>query len=195
MEVTNFSLRNRVKRNNSSFLPSNLRGLIIGKSSSGKSTLLYNLLLKPWLDYDNLMVFGNSLHQSEYQIIKSGFEHGLEKEQIANVFMNQEQLLEAGISPFRAIEEYTGPKNNDITANFFYQLRIDSRPFWAWPRQKKSSYSGRLLSWQAKQSRSLLFQRKAQQLWYHISISKLFQTSATIHKGKLQFSYVIQTGY
>ena len=81
------------------------------------------------MDYDNLMVFGNSLHQSEYQIIKSGFEHGLEKEQIANVFMNQEQLLEAGISPFSAIEEYTGPKNSGITANFFYQLRIDPRPF------------------------------------------------------------------
>ena len=80
------------------------------------------------MDYDNLMVFGNSLHQSEYQIIKSGFEHGLEKEQIANVFMNQEQLLEAGISPFRAIEEYTGPKNNDITANFFTNCELIPDP-------------------------------------------------------------------
>ena len=90
----------------------------MGKSASGKSTLLYNLLLKPWLDYENLLVFGNSLHQSEYRIIKSGFEHGLGKEQIANVFRNQEQLLEAGITPARAIEEYTGPKDDDITANF-----------------------------------------------------------------------------
>lgn len=80
------------------------------------------------MDYDNLMVFGNSLHQSEYQIIKSGFEHGLEKEQIANVFMNQEQLLEAGISPFRAIEEYTGPKNSDITANFFTNCELIPDP-------------------------------------------------------------------
>ena len=110
------------------------------------------------------MVFGNSLHQSEYQIIKSGFEHGLEKEQIANVFMNQEQLLEAGISPFRAIEEYTGPKNSDITANFFTNCELIPDPSELDQDKKIFLYSGQLLSWQAKQSRSLLFKRKAQQL-------------------------------
>ena len=91
----------------------------MGKSFCGKSTLLYNLLLKPWLDYENLIVFGKSLHQSEYQIIKSGFEHGLGKEQIANVFNNQEQLQQVGITPFEAIEKYEGLKEQKITAQFF----------------------------------------------------------------------------
>ena len=80
-----------------------MRVLVVGKSNSGKSTLLYNLLLKPWLDYENLIVFGKSLHQSEYQVIRTGFESGLSKEQIANVFKNQEPLLEVGISPIQAI--------------------------------------------------------------------------------------------
>ena len=35
------------KRDNNPLLPSNIRGLIIGKSNCGKTTLLLNLLLQP----------------------------------------------------------------------------------------------------------------------------------------------------
>ena len=87
MEVTELSLKNKNKRNNSPLLPSNLRGLIIGKSNCGKSVLLFNLLLKKgWLDYNNLLVFGNSLHQPEYELIKKGFEYGLQKNEILEAF-------------------------------------------------------------------------------------------------------------
>ena len=119
MEITNYSIINPVFKNHHKLFPRNLRALCIGKSGSGKSTLLYNLLLKPWLDYENLLVFGKSLHQNEYQIIKNGFEHGLGKEQIANVFDNQRSLLDAGISPLHAIQRYTGPKDDNITASFY----------------------------------------------------------------------------
>ena len=61
-------------RENNPLLPSNIRGLIIGKSNCGKTTLLLNLLLRPdWLDYGHLYVFGKSLHQKEYKILKAGF--------------------------------------------------------------------------------------------------------------------------
>ena len=51
-------------RTNNPLLPHNIRGLIIGKSNCGKTTLLLNLLLQPdWLDYNHLYVFDNSLHQ------------------------------------------------------------------------------------------------------------------------------------
>ena len=87
MEVTELSLKNKNKRNNRPLLPSNLRGLIIGKSNCGKSVLLFNLLLKKgWLDYNNLLVFGNSLHQPEYELIKKGFEYGLHKDEILEAF-------------------------------------------------------------------------------------------------------------
>ena len=119
MEINNFSVINQIFRNHHNLLPRNLRALIVGKSFCGKSTLLYNLLLKPWLDYENLIVFGKSLHQSEYQIIKNGFDHGFSKEQIVNVFNNQENLLKAGIDPFEAIEKYDGPRGREIAAHFY----------------------------------------------------------------------------
>ena len=128
MEITKFSIINHILREHNNLFPRNLRALIVGKSNSGKSTLLYNLLLKPWLDYENLIVFGKSLHQNEYQIIKSGFEHGLGKEQIANVFQNQKALLDAGISPFEAIQQYTGFKEDLITANFYTDCELIPDP-------------------------------------------------------------------
>ena len=82
------------KCDNNPLLPSNIRGLLIGKSNCGKTTLLLNLLLQPhWLDYNHLSVFGKSLHQQEYQILKSGYEAGLSKSQVTNIFHNQEVLV------------------------------------------------------------------------------------------------------
>ena len=60
MEITDLSWNENIhKRFNNSLLPRSIRGLIVGKSGYGKTTLLLNLLLKPgWLDYDNLFIFG-----------------------------------------------------------------------------------------------------------------------------------------
>ena len=79
MNVQNYFVKKKTRQNNP-LLPSSLRGLIVGKSNSGKTVLLLNLLLRDgWLDYNNLLVFGNSLHQEEYRIIKKGFEIGLSR--------------------------------------------------------------------------------------------------------------------
>ena len=87
-------------RANCPLLPKNVRGLIIGKSSCGKTTVLMNLLLQPgWLDYDHLYIFGLSLHQMEYQVLKKGFELGLSKNQIANVFANQNVIIQKELTP------------------------------------------------------------------------------------------------
>ena len=59
MEVKILALNeNQIKRCNHSLLPKGIRGLIIGKSVCGKTTLLINLLLLPgWLDYNNHKYF------------------------------------------------------------------------------------------------------------------------------------------
>ena len=121
MNITNdYSWKTTTSRQNSPLLPSNIRGLIIGKSNCGKTTLIFNLLLQPeWLDYSHLYVFGKSLHQPEYKIIRKGFEEGLSKRQVSNLFTQQDVLSIANFSPLEAIEEYDGIKEGGIIANFY----------------------------------------------------------------------------
>ncbi len=105
-------------RHNNTLFPSSIRALLIGKSNCGKTTLLLNLLLKPgWLDYSKLKVFGNSLHQKEYQILKAGFDNGLSKAQITNIFENQSHFREVNV--LDAIASSSVDNKNKIHAEFF----------------------------------------------------------------------------
>ena len=82
MKVKNLAWNeNLSKRCNHPLLPKGIRGLIIGKSGCGRITLLINLLLRPgWLDYNKINIFGKSLFQPEYHILKKAFEEKLPKE-------------------------------------------------------------------------------------------------------------------
>jgi len=92
MEVKNISWNEHIANKNNH--PKSLRGLIVGKSGCGKTTLLLNLLLQPgWLDYAKLSVFGKSLFQPEYKILRKGFEEQLPKEMIMNIFENRDEIL------------------------------------------------------------------------------------------------------
>ena len=63
-------------RENNPLLPQILRGLVIGKSGCGKTTVIFNLLLQPgWSDY-NLYVFGKIPHQQEYKVLRKDLEAG-----------------------------------------------------------------------------------------------------------------------
>ena len=121
MDITDsYAWKTTDSRQNSPLLPRNIRGLIIGKSNCGKPTLLLNLLLQPgWLDYNHLYVFGNSLHQKEYQILKKGFEEQLSKRQITNFFCQQDLLTKANLSPLEVITDYNGIREGGIKAEFF----------------------------------------------------------------------------
>ena len=71
------------------------------------------------MDYNRLWIYGQSLHQLEYRVIQEGFERGLSKRQIANLFAQQEMLKDFVITPLQVIKEYTGVKEGGVKASFF----------------------------------------------------------------------------
>ena len=108
---------------NNELLPRSIRGLIIGKSGCGKTTLLLNLLLRPgWLDYNNLQVFGKLLFQPEYKIIKKAFEEKLHKEAIIKLFDIQSEIARLNVSPdvvVKAMAKNSANNPADIECQFF----------------------------------------------------------------------------
>ena len=123
MEITDLSWNeNLSKRFNNPLLPRSIRGLIVGKSGCGKTTLLLNLLLKPgWLDYDTLFVFGKSLFQPEYKILRTAFDEGLPKEYILRLFNMRNEIQNSQVPPLLVIKQWieTINKTSDIKSYFF----------------------------------------------------------------------------
>ena len=106
------------ERQNSFLLPKSIRGLLIGRSGQGKTTLLNFLLLHPeTLDYDNIIVRGRSLHQPEYKVIRAGLEKGLSKDQIRIIFERQKEVEDMG-GIDRLLSEYSGLCPFNIKSNF-----------------------------------------------------------------------------
>ena len=100
MEVKNIAWNeNLSKRCNHPQLPQGIRGLIIGKSGCGETTLLINLLPRPfWFDYNNKKKCGKSLFQPEYDILKKAFEEKLPNEVIIRRFENKNEITDGYFS-------------------------------------------------------------------------------------------------
>jgi ABC-type lipoprotein export system ATPase subunit len=61
--------------------PLPLRCLIVGTSGCGKTTLLYNLITKPWgIPFYYLYIFSKSIDQNPYQSLKKIYEKLSNKE-------------------------------------------------------------------------------------------------------------------
>lgn len=127
-----------------------VRGLIIGKSDSVKTTLLNNLLLQSGrLDYDCVYVCGESLYQPIYQFLQKSFGKGYSKEDIRNL------LSVKGKCPLNLIDVVDGlpsPKQRScIDAFFFHQEEdVPDPPELDTHRKNLMMFDGLMLSKQNK---------------------------------------------
>ena len=83
---------------------------------------MLNLLLRPgWLDYDNLCVFGKSLFQPEYRVLKKAFKENLPKECILRLLNMRDKIQNSQIPPSIVVQEWAKSIKNksNVKCNFF----------------------------------------------------------------------------
>ena len=69
-------------------------------------------------------------------MLRKGFETSLSKQQISNVFANQEDLHAANVSPLTAIDTFSGARSGKIKADFYDDCKNISDPSSLDPMQK-----------------------------------------------------------
>lgn len=88
-----FNSKNKIVFNNDPILSNNFRMIISGKSYCGKTYLTLQMILKEdFIDYNNLIIFSQSINKKEFQLIHHGFNNGLSKNDILTIFNNTENL-------------------------------------------------------------------------------------------------------
>ena len=78
MEIPNYDVVNKNKKFKQlySFMPNDtFRMLICGNSGSGKTNLLYHMLIEPLLYYDEIHLYAKNLEQEKYQNLTNKLNH------------------------------------------------------------------------------------------------------------------------
>ena len=81
-------------------------------------------------------MFGKSLHQQEYKVLRKVLDAGLSKLQISNLFNSQGAIYTANISPLTAIGKFSGVRNGKIRADFYDDCQDIPDPSALDPTQK-----------------------------------------------------------
>ena len=92
MNQNTISWKEEKKFNNKFPFSSQFRMCIVGSSGSGKTRLLYRLLLNNYFDFNKIVLCSPSLSQPEYEIIIKSIKKGLNIDQIRTLFDVQKDI-------------------------------------------------------------------------------------------------------
>ena len=79
-------------------------------------------------------------------MLRKGFEAGLKKQQISNVFANQEALHAMNMSPLTAIDTFSGARSGKIIADFYDDCQDSPDPSTLDPMQNVNARNATVCS-------------------------------------------------
>ena len=133
MEIPNYDTNTKNKKfKKHSFMPNDtFRMLICGNSGSGKTNLLYHMLIKPLLYYDEIHVYAKNLEQEKYQNLmnkmnelsrRSGYDYDI-------MTVSNDKIIPINNLPYEdnqkiiIFDDYVCEKNQREIVDYFIQGR------------------------------------------------------------------------
>ena len=114
-----------------SFMPNDtFRMLICGNSGSGKTNLLYHMLIKPLLYYDKIYLYAKNLEQEKYQNLIKEMNEASNEEVGYNVMeVSNDKIIPITHLPYKdnqklvIFDDYVCEKNQREIVDYFIQRR------------------------------------------------------------------------
>ena len=119
---------------------SNFRMLICGNSGSGKTNLLYHILMKPLVYYDQIHLYGKNLEQEKYRHMIETMNDISSQVGYDIMHCNNDDIkpvngLESDAQKIVIFDDFICDKNQKLLINYFIQGRhIVSQSFYKTPK-------------------------------------------------------------
>jgi len=106
--------------NHSKYLNPTLMMVICGPTNCGKTYLLFQMLTTPnILDFENLIIYTTTPEQNYFQFLKHGFENGLNKTEIQDLFNDNSDIDYDDI--YECVSDYA---NDHMTTNRPNKIKV-----------------------------------------------------------------------
>ena len=164
--------------------------MIIGKAGCGKTKLLTNLLLRSgWLGHNNINIFGKSLFQPEYHILKKKlFKKNYPKKSLLDCLKTKTKT----ISVFEEMAKIIRKKSN-VHCKFYESAEDVSDPRELSSEKKKLMVFNDLLLEKQITCESYYGRGRHSNVDFFLFNSKLFQTAASNNQREREFHLSVST--
>ena len=132
MEIPNYDVDNKNKKFKQlySFMPNDtFRMLICGNSGSGKTNLLYHMLIEPLLYCDKIYLYAKNLEQEKYQNLMKEMNEASEEAEYNVMEVSNDAIIPITHLPYEnnqkiiKIDDYVCEKNQREIVDYFIQGR------------------------------------------------------------------------